>query len=69
MHPFAEEEEVRATVQMSPLQLEEILVHERTTADLVIELVDRKRKWKFYHLVALSFVSGVALGLATLAIM
>lgn len=68
MHPFAEEEDVRATVQMSPLQLENILVHERTTADLVIELVNRKRRWKLYHLVALSFVSGVVLGIVTLAV-
>jgi len=68
MHPFAEDESIRATVQMSPLQLEGILVHERTTADIVIELVNRKRRWKTYHFVALSFVTGVALGFVTLAV-
>jgi hypothetical protein len=68
MHPFAEEEPVRTTLVMPPSQLEAILVHERTTADIVIELVHRKRRWRFYHLVALSFVAGACLGLATLAV-
>ena len=72
MHPFGEdpdgEDSIRATVQMSPLQLETILVHERTTEDIVIKLEHRKRRWNPYHLIAVSFFGGIALGAATVSI-
>lgn len=62
------DESIRATVQMPPMQLEEILVHERTTEDIVIQLVKRKRSWRTYELMAICFAMGVALGLATVTI-
>jgi hypothetical protein len=62
------DESIRATVQMPPMQLEQILVHERTTEDIVIQLVKRKRYWRTYELMAICFAIGVALGLATVSI-
>jgi hypothetical protein len=62
------DESIRATVQMPPIQLEQILVHERTTEDIVIQLVHRKRYWRTYELMAICFAIGVALGLATVSI-
>ncbi|HUS32607.1 MAG TPA: hypothetical protein VMZ53_29095 [Kofleriaceae bacterium] len=61
---------IRDTLEMPPTQLESILVHERTTAeDVVIELTKRKRKpLQTIHLVAISFISGIVLGLAAVAV-
>jgi hypothetical protein len=68
MQALEKDESIRETVQMPPIQLERILVHERTTEDIVVELVKRKRYWRTYELMAICFAIGVALGLATVSI-
>ena len=68
MASLGQDESIRETVQMPPMQLEQILVHERTTEDIVVQLVKRKRYWRTYELMAICFAIGVALGLATVSI-
>ena len=60
--------EEKQTVQMPPMQLERLLVPERTTANLVVELEQRKQNWNLVRLMAVSVLAGVWLGLAALAI-
>jgi hypothetical protein len=68
MPALQQDESIRETVQMPPIQLEGLLVHERTTEDIVVQLVRRKRYWRTYELMAICFAIGVALGLATVSI-
>jgi hypothetical protein len=56
----------RRTVQMEPIQLEKLLLPERTTADLVVKLEKRKQQLNLMRLMAISVLSGVWLGLAAL---
>jgi len=59
----------RRTVQMEPLQLEKLLLPERTTADLVVKLEKRKQQsLNLVRLMAISVLAGVWLGLAALAV-
>lgn len=62
------DESIRATVQMPPIQLEQILVHERTTEPIVAQQANLRRHWRTYELMAICFAIGAALGLATLSI-
>ena len=63
-----EEVNVRRTVAIEPLHLHQILIHERTTKDLVIKLVKRKRTGETPRLVAICVLAGVWLGIARLVI-
>ena len=55
---------------MPPTQLEKLLLPERTTANIVIELTKRKRKhdWRDIWLIAVGMLAGVWLGIAATAI-
>jgi hypothetical protein len=65
---MADDPHERQTSEMDPVLLERLLLPERTTANLVIKLEQRKHNWNLARLAAISVLAGVWLGLAALAV-